>query len=132
MGFRQGAFATVWSIEPYSDTFTKGRISVSKKDKETGSYETTFSGFVAFIGTSAANKALKLREKDRIRLGDVDVTTKYEPDTGKVFTNFKIFSFQNQAEIDEAFSDRDGGAPAPPVAPDEISDEEDFDDDLPF
>lgn len=58
MGFRNGAYATIWEVKPVSDTNTKARISVSRKNKQTGQYETDFSGFVEFIGTAAASKAL--------------------------------------------------------------------------
>lgn len=51
MGFRNGAYATIWEVKPVSDTNTKARISVSRKNKQTGQYETDFSGFVEFIGT---------------------------------------------------------------------------------
>ena len=98
MGFRKEAFATIWSVEPTSDTLTKARISVSRKNKQTGEYETDFSGFVSFIGTAAAKKATALKEKDRIRLGDVDVTSKYDKEKNVTYTNFKIFSFETQNE----------------------------------
>ena len=80
MGFRKDAYATVWSVEQKSNTLTNGRISISRKNKNTGEYETDFSGFVSFIGTAAAQKASHLKERDRIRIGDVDVTNKDEID----------------------------------------------------
>ena len=100
MGFRNNNYCTVWEVESISDTNTKARISSSRKNKQTGEYETDFSGFVNFIGTAAAKKALGLKEKDRIRLGDVDVTTKYDKEKKVTYTNFKIFSFETQGEID--------------------------------
>lgn len=96
MGFRQGAYCTVWSIEPASDVRTRGRISISRKNKQTGEYETDFSGFVDFIGTAAANKAMSLKERDRIKLGDVDVSTFYNKEKNITYTNYKIFSFDVQ------------------------------------
>ena len=99
MGFRTGSYATIWSVESASDTRTKARISISRKNKQTGEYDTDFSGFVDFIGTAAARKALTLKEKDRIRLGDVDVTNNYNKEKNITYTNFKIFSFGTQAEI---------------------------------
>lgn len=94
MGFRKEAFATIWSVESTSDTLTKARISISRKNKQTGEYDTDFSGFVSFVGTAAAKKAAGLKEKERIRLGDVDVTNKYDKERNTTFTNFKIFSFE--------------------------------------
>ena len=90
MGFRKESYATVWSVETVSDTLTKARISISRKNKQTGEYETDFSGFVSFVGTAAAKKASLLKEKDRIRLGDVDVTNKYDKEKNVTYTNFKV------------------------------------------
>lgn len=106
MGFRKDAFATVWSVETVSDTLTKGRISISRKNKQTDEYETDFSGFVSFVGTAAAKKAARLKEKDRIKLGDVDVTNRYDKEKNTTYTNFKVFSFE--------FPDSSGNA-APPA-----------------
>ena len=77
MGFRKDSFAKVWSVEGVSDTNTKLRISISRKNRQTGEYEEDFAGFVSCIGSMAAKKALSLKEGDRIRLGDTDVTTWY-------------------------------------------------------
>lgn len=94
MGFRTGAYCTVWDVDPKTDTFTKVRLSVSKKNKETGEYDTEFSGFVAFIGTAAAKKAAALGPKDRIKLGDVDVTTTYDRESKREYVNYKCFNFE--------------------------------------
>ena len=99
MGFRKDTFATVWSIEPTSDTMTKARISISRKNRQTGEYETDFSGFVSFVGSVAAKKAASLKEKDRIKLGDVDVTNRYDKEKNVTYTNFKVFSFENENEV---------------------------------
>lgn len=94
MGFRTGAYATVWSVEAFSDTMTKGRISVSRKNKQTGEYETEFSGYVGFLGTVAAKKALALKERDKIKIGDCDVKTNYDKAKNITYYNFNIFSFE--------------------------------------
>ena len=77
MGFRPGSFATIWSVEPGTGNFSKVRMSISRKNKDTGVYEDEFSGFVMFIGEAHA-KAGRLKERDRIKLGDVDVTRRYD------------------------------------------------------
>ena len=100
MGFRSNAYATVWSVEPISDLNTKARISISKKNKNTGIYEEEFGGYVNFIGSAAASKAMSLKEKDRIRLGDVDLTTKYDKERKVTYYNPKIFSFETQTEFE--------------------------------
>ena len=93
MGFRTGSFAKVWGIEPKSDTNTTIRLSISRKNKQTGEYEQDFSGFVSFVGTAAAKKAACLKEGDRIKLGDVDVTTSYNSEKKITYTNYKCFAF---------------------------------------
>ena len=111
MGFRKDAYATVWEVSRVSDSMTKGRISVSRKDRQTGQYETDFSGFVSFIGTAAASKALDLHERDRIKLGDVDVSTRYDKENGKEYINYKVFSFEKD---DGSNSSAQQSAPAEP------------------
>lgn len=110
MGFRTGAYAKVWKVEPYSDTSVKLRISISRKNKQSGEYEQDFSGFVNAIGTAAAKKAACLKDGDTIKLGDVDVTTKYDKQKEVTYTNYKIFSF----EVDNGNS-----SPAPKAASNE-------------
>ena len=110
MGFRTGAFAKVWEVKPFSDTSVKLRLSVSRKNKQTGEYEQDFYGFVNAVGTAAAKKAASLKEGDRIKIGDVDVTTKYGKQKEVTYTNYKIFSF----EVDNGNS-----SPAPKAASNE-------------
>lgn len=105
MGFRKDAYCTVWEVTPKSDSLTQGRISISRKRKDTGEYETDFQGFVSFVGTAAANKALSLKEKDRIKLGDVDVTNKYDKEKNMTYTNYKIFGFE-MADVADSGSSR--------------------------
>ena len=105
MGFRQGAYCTVWSTESGQGKYVKGRISISRKNRETGEYEDEFSGFVMFIGEARA-KAEKLKERDRIRLGDVDVTRRYDKEKNKEYYNFKVFSFETEAEFSNGGSQR--------------------------
>lgn len=127
MGFRKESYATIWSIEPVSDTVTKGRISISRKNKQTGEYETDFSGFVSFYGTTSAKKAACLKEKDRIKLGDVDVTNRYDKEKEVTYTNFKIFSFEAPSELNIH------NAHPEPATPSTLVDEGEVDDSrLPF
>ena len=104
MGFRKDAYCTVWEVTPKSDSLTQGRISISRKRRDTGEYETDFQGFVSFVGTAAANKALSLKEKDRIKLGDVDVTNKYDKEKNMTYTNYKIFGFEMADATDSSNS----------------------------
>lgn len=121
MGFRKEAYATIWFVEPVSDTRTNGRVTISRKNPQTQEYETSFNGFVSFVGTAAAKKASSLKEKDRIRLGDVDVTNKYVKERNVTYTNFNIFSFETQSGIDGAASSEEP-KPKTPVDDGEIDD----------
>ena len=124
MGFRKDAYATVWEVSGVSPTMTKGRISISRKDRNTGQYETDFSGFVSFIGSVAASRALGLKEKDRIKLGDIDVSTKYDREQNKEYVNYKVFSFENADEVVHT--------PAPEPAVEQGDSEPADDSELPF
>jgi hypothetical protein len=127
LGFRSGSYATIWSVDPVSDVQTKARISVSRKNKQSGEYETEFSGFVSFFGTAAAKKAACLKEKDRIKIGDCDVKTHYDKEKNITYYNFNIFSFEvqdNNAGGNTATSTKD-------VVPD-VDDGEIDDERLPF
>ena len=95
MGFRNGAYARVWEIKTVSDTITNVRLSISRKNKKTDEYIQDFSGFVDFLGSVNAQKALNLRRGDTIKLGDTDVSTSYKKGTKQSFTQFKVFSFEN-------------------------------------
>lgn len=117
MGFRTGAYAKVWEVEQKSDTSTKLRMSISRKNKQTGEYEQEFSGYVYAIGTAAAGKAAKLKEGDRIKIGDTDVTTRYDKEKKTTYTNYKIFSF----DLDNGES-YDTTSPQPEVDDGEIDD----------
>lgn len=119
MGFRTGAYAKVWEVTPMSDTSTKVRLSVSRKNKQTGEYEQDFSGFVLCIGTAAAGNALKLKEGSRIKLGDCDVSTKYDAEKKITYTNFKLFSFE---DADSEGTQTDNTAPQPTVDEGELDD----------
>lgn len=125
MGFRTGAYAKVWEVTPMSDTSTKVRLSVSRKNRQSGLYEQDFSGFVLCIGTAAARNAAKLKSGARIKIGDCDVTTKYDAQKKITYTNFKMFSFE----------DADGGGSSEPdrTDPQPTVDEGEVDDSrLPF
>lgn len=124
MGFRKDAWATCWGVEVKSDTLTQVRISTSRKDKQTDEYVQDFSGFVAFVGTATAKKAASLKEKDRIKLGDVEVTTKYNGDKNVTYTNFKCYNFTTQ--------DEEQGSTTPLSEPQPSVDEGADEDRLPF
>ena len=116
MGFRANSYATFWG-EPkrISDTLTTGRISMRRKDGLTGEYKTTFSGNVGFHGTSAANKALQLKERDRIHLIDVDVDDDklVELEDGRKFKlyRFKVWNFEKVEPLNGGSGEYNGQQP---------------------
>ena len=113
MGFRKGAYAKVWGVEPVNDTSTKLRISVSRKNKQTGQYEQDFSGYALCIGTATAAKAARLSAGDQIQIGDCDVSTWYNKETKKGYTNFKIFSMEEVENSHRASHDDPPEDPMP-------------------
>lgn len=124
MGFRKDSYARVWTVESVSDTNTKVRISISRKDKNTGEYVDEFGGFVAFYGSANAKKAACLKEGDRIKLGDVDVTSRYDKEKKVTYTNFKCFGFE--------MADGNSSASAPAKAAPPVDSGEPDDSKLPF
>ena len=95
MGFRKDAYATVWETTEVSPRVTKARISTNgRKNRETGEYEQDFGGYVVFVGNDTAPKAAKLRRGDRIKLGDVDVTNKYDREKNVNYTNLTVYEFE--------------------------------------
>lgn len=111
MGWRNGAYATVWAhkdkdgnsrvVDSISDRLTTARISISKKDKSTGEYRTEFSKFVKFAGSAAARKALSLREKDRIRLLEVEYYESRGKNEGEYYPNWMVYDFEIQDRDDD-------------------------------
>jgi len=92
LGFRQGAYAKVWEVKPNpSGRSTSVRLSISKKAG--GGYEEEYSGYAAFIAT-ANTQAATLKPGDRIKLGDVDVSSRYSPEKREKTYGFKVFSFE--------------------------------------
>ena len=93
MGLKVGCIATVWQVEP-KGKYTKVRFSTSKKNKDTNAYETDFSGFANFVG-QANVEAAKLKEKDRIKVEEFEVTTKYDAEKKVTYTNYSVFKISD-------------------------------------
>ena len=99
MGFRIGAYATVWEIKDGSGNWTDVKLSISKKNRYTGEYETDFNSYVRFIG-GAAEKADRLDPRTRIKIGECDVTNHYDKEKGVTYTNYAVFDFEYEDETD--------------------------------
>lgn len=98
MGFRTGAYATIWQVKQGTGNYIDVRLSTSKKNKQTDQYETDFNGYVRFIGTAKQN-AEKLKEKDRIRIGECETTNHYDKEKNVTYTNYAIFTFEQVDSI---------------------------------
>lgn len=152
MGFREGAFATVWEVTDRGDNFTKIRVSTSRKDKKNDEYVTDFNGFVSLIGEAhkkadLIDRGLENGDRYRIKLGACDVTNRYDKAAGREFVNYTLFDFES---ADGSSSDGGSGKSknsgkktnngakkakaAPPPLEDDSDDENESDsgDDLPF
>lgn len=93
MGFRNDAYAKIWKKED-KGKYHLVNLSISKKNKESGEYETCFSdGTVRFIGT--AHEQIKaLPDGARIKLKSVDVTNRYDKDRHMTYVNYCVFAFE--------------------------------------
>lgn len=116
MGFRQadsegrGGFARIWSIEDKGN-YSVAKISTSKKRKDGDGYETDFQdGFVRLIGSAhEKGKTLSVTEKGvAIQITSCEVTTPYNAETKKGYTNYAIFAF-NIPEGNDNSSTTKGG-----------------------
>lgn len=135
MGFRQadsegrGGFARIWSIEDKGN-YSVAKISTSKKRKDGDGYETDFqNGFVRLIGSAhEKGKTLTVTEKGvAIQITSCEVTTPYNAETQKGYTNYAIFAF-NIPEGSKKSSAKTSKAKTKKAA--EVEDEQE--DELPF
>lgn len=101
MGFRSGAYASVFSVKRGHGNFYDVNITTSHKDRSSGNYVRDFGAYVRFVG-DAANVVAKLDGKNskdnggrplaRIKLGDIDTTNTYNAAKGITYTNHVVFS----------------------------------------
>lgn len=130
-GFRQNGFMTVWSVEPSkSGNTTKVRLSASRKNKKTDEYEQDFSGFCTFIGKAHENASF-LKERDRIKLLECDVSTTYDKEKKVEYVNYKVFDFE-MADGSKPFAANQKAAKATTKRTAFEEEGENNEDDLPF
>ena len=97
------------------------RISISRKNKQTGEYEQDFADWVSAVGTAAAKKAACLTQGCRIKLGDIDTTHHYDEQKKVKYTNHKVFSFE-LADGDTPAPKSNNTEPQPSVDSGEVDD----------
>ena len=101
MGFRTGAYASVFSVKRGNGNYYDVNITTSHKDRSSGNYVRDFGAFVRFAG-DAANVVARFDGKSskdngnrplaRVRLGDVDTTNTYNATKGITYTNHVVFT----------------------------------------
>ena len=101
MGFRQDSYARVWSVENKGN-YSTAKISISRKDKNTGVYTTVFQdGYVRLVGQAhTAFQGVQIDEKKgiSIKISSCEVTNVYTAPDGKVsYTpHYTIFGLEIQ------------------------------------
>ena len=103
MGFRTGAYASVFSVKRGNGNYYDVNITTSHKDRSSGNYVRDFGAFVRFAG-DAANVVARFDGKSskdngnrplaRVRLGDIDTTNTYNAAKGITYTNHVVFTCQ--------------------------------------
>lgn len=116
MGFRTGSFATVWETRERNGR-VEARMSINRKD-QSGNYVNDWGDWVTLFGS--AKDLLGAPAKTRIKLGDIDVSNRYDKEKKTTYVNYKVFSYENA----NAVGNNAGGytAPARPVVADDDPD----------
>lgn len=95
MGFAQGNFAKVWKVEQGKGNYLVAEMSTSKKNKDTGKYDTDWQNkFVRLVGT-AKTQAESFKGGESVKIGRCDVTNSYDKDKKVTYTNYVVFNFDD-------------------------------------
>lgn len=105
MGFGTGKYAKVWKIEKGNGNYYVAEMSTSKKVKDRNGneviengkpkYDTDWSNkFVRLVG-EAARTAEGLSAGASVKIGNCEVTSKYDKEKNTTYTNYVIFSFED-------------------------------------
>ena len=127
MAFKNGAYATVWEVKQTKSKSLNVRISTSYKDKNTNQYVDDFSGYVFFAGR-AAEKVASCKQKDRIKLVETSVTSRYNRDTKETRYDFTVWDIETDVPSGRNGGKSSQGSLVPPKAAPVADDKED----LPF
>lgn len=115
MGLHNGCWAKVWEVKP-GDKNTILRVSISRKDKNTGNYVDDFTGYLKLVG-DAQRMSGDILVEDRIKIGSCDVSTRYEKDTKRTYVNYTIFSIDEIHHKKDKDSGQTSDAPGSDIAP---------------
>ena len=96
--FSVGSYLKIWGVSD-KGKYAEVECSSSKKNKQTGKYETDFSSkFVRFIGDAYSKRPQK---NERIKITNCAVQNVYEKDGQKQYLKnpfFLIFDFEREEE----------------------------------
>ena len=99
MGFSNGKYARIWSFENKGN-YSTCRLSISRKDKNTGAYVTDFTdGFVRLVGKAhfdIQNLNIDEHRGALVKITSCEVTNVYTAPDGKVSyaPHYTIFGFE--------------------------------------
>lgn len=105
MGFRNGAYATVWEVRPTkSPKVNIARVSISKKNQN-GEYDDVFSHWIKFAG-KAKEVSDTITGMTRVKIDGCDVEAKWNAEKEVCDYSFVVFECER---LDGATS---GASPA--------------------
>jgi hypothetical protein len=96
--FGVNSYAKIKSVES-KGSYSVCKISISKKDKQSGTYETTFMAKVRFVGKAHNQRPL---ENQRIKILSCGVSNCYVQDNELKFAtvpNYVIFDYELQGDM---------------------------------
>ena len=142
MGFGNGKLARIWAYENKGN-YSTCRLSISKKDKNTGAYVTDFTdGFVRLVGKAhidIQNLVIDEHKGALVRITSCETTNVYIAPDGKVsYTpHYTIFGFEEyQPNYQSNQRNNQGNASAISVQENSLDDfvkiPDDAGDELPF
>ena len=142
MGFGNGKLARIWAYEN-KGKYSTCRLSISKKDKNTGAYVTDFTdGFVRLVGKAhidIQNLVIDEHKGALVRITSCETTNVYIAPDGKVsYTpHYTIFGFEEyQPNYQSNQGNNQGNASAISVQENSLDDfvkiPDDAGDELPF
>lgn len=118
MGFRNGAYAKVWEVKDGNGNYVDARISISRKKRDSDEYIREFSGWVRFAGEAAK----QLTDESKIKIGECDVTNRYDQEKKVTYTNYVVFSYEfaDGSAPSNVPTDENGFMSIPDVIDDEL------------
>ena len=94
--FANGSWVKIWKCEKGQGNYYLAQMSTSRKN-DAGEYEQDWSdGRVRLVG-NAAKQAEKINDGDRMQINNCGVTNKYDKEKKTMYTNYVVFSFEEEA-----------------------------------